>query len=43
MVFSCANVAVDGIIYIYYGGGDHVVDLATANLDDVLALVLTAA
>jgi len=43
VVFSCANVLVDDMIYIYYGGGDHVVGLAIAELDDVLGFVLNAA
>lgn len=36
VVFSCANPLVDGTIYIYYGGGDHVIGLATCKLADLL-------
>jgi predicted GH43/DUF377 family glycosyl hydrolase len=36
VVFSCANPVVDGTVYIYYGGGDHVIGLATCQLEDVL-------
>jgi predicted GH43/DUF377 family glycosyl hydrolase len=43
VVFSCANVIVKDTIYVYYGGGDHVVGLATAKLDDALDFVLGAA
>jgi predicted GH43/DUF377 family glycosyl hydrolase len=41
VVFSCANPVVDGTVYIYYGGGDHVIGLATCQLDDVLQFVLS--
>jgi predicted GH43/DUF377 family glycosyl hydrolase len=43
VVFSCANPVVDGTVYFYYGGADHVIGLATAQLDDVLDYVLNAA
>ncbi len=36
VVFSCANPVVNGTVYIYYGGGDHVIGLATAPLADLL-------
>ena len=36
VVFSCANPVVDGTIYVYYGGADHVIGLATCNLSDLL-------
>jgi len=36
VVFSCANPVVDNIIYVYYGGGDHVIGLATCRLDELL-------
>ncbi len=39
VVFSCANPVVDGIVYVYYGGGDHVIGLATCRLEDLLAFV----
>ncbi|MBN2002201.1 MAG: glycosidase [Anaerolineae bacterium] len=42
VIFSCANPVVDGVIYFFYGGGDHVIGLATAKLDDVLDFVLNA-
>lgn len=32
VVFSCANPVVDGTVYVYYGGGDHVISLATCSL-----------
>ncbi len=40
VVFSCANPVVDGTVYVYYGGGDHVIGLATVSLADLLAFVL---
>jgi predicted GH43/DUF377 family glycosyl hydrolase len=36
VVFSCANPVVDGVVYVYYGGADHVIGLATCSLDDLL-------
>ena len=41
-VFSCANPLVDGTVYVYYGGGDHIIGLATCRLDDLLDFVLHA-
>jgi predicted GH43/DUF377 family glycosyl hydrolase len=43
VVFSCANIVVDGIIYVYYGAGDHVIGLATSELESVLDFMLNAA
>jgi predicted GH43/DUF377 family glycosyl hydrolase len=40
VVFSCANLIVDGEVYVYYGGGDHVIGLATCQLDDLLQFVV---
>ncbi|RME46534.1 MAG: glycosidase [Chloroflexi bacterium] len=40
VVFSCANPVVDGVIYVFYGGGDHVIGLATCRLDDLIDFVL---
>jgi len=39
VVFSCANPVVNGTVYLFYGGGDHVIGLATCRLDDLLDLV----
>lgn len=36
VVFSCANPVVDGTVYVYYGGADHVIGLATCALNDLL-------
>lgn len=36
VVFSCANPVVDGTVYVYYGGADRVIGLATAKLQDLL-------
>ncbi|MFX1263384.1 MAG: glycosidase [Promethearchaeota archaeon] len=40
VVFSCANPVVDGTVYVYYGGGDHVIGLATCRLDGLLDVTL---
>jgi len=37
VVFSGANPVVDGTVYVYYGGGDHVIGLATCSLEGLLA------
>ena len=42
VVFSCANPVVDGTVYVYYGGADHVIGLATCALDDLLNFVRTS-
>ncbi len=36
VVFSCANPVVGDQVYVYYGGGDHVIGLATCSLADLL-------
>lgn len=36
-IFSAANPVVDGTVYVYYGGADRVVGLATCELDQLLA------
>ncbi|MFQ5436404.1 MAG: glycosidase [Anaerolineae bacterium] len=36
VVFSCANPVVAGTVYVYYGGGDHVIGLATCGLDELV-------
>ncbi len=36
VVFSCANPVVGDLVYVYYGGGDHVIGLATCSLEDLL-------
>jgi beta-1,2-mannobiose phosphorylase / 1,2-beta-oligomannan phosphorylase len=36
VVFSCANPVVNGTVYVYYGGADHVIGLATCTLTDLL-------
>lgn len=34
------NVMVDGSVYVYYVGGDHVIGLATCGLNDLLDYAL---
>ena len=36
VVFSNTNPVVDGAVYVYYGGADHVVGLATCRLNDLV-------
>jgi predicted GH43/DUF377 family glycosyl hydrolase len=36
VVFPCGAVVRDGIVYMYYGGGDSVVDVAFISLKDLL-------
>lgn len=40
VVFSNANPVVGGTVYVYYGGGDHVIGLATCSLDELLDYAL---
>jgi predicted GH43/DUF377 family glycosyl hydrolase len=40
VVFSCANPVVGGTVYVFYGGGDHVIGLATCRLQDLLDFTL---
>jgi predicted GH43/DUF377 family glycosyl hydrolase len=35
VVFSCANPVLDGKVYVFYGGGDHVIGLATCDLGEL--------
>lgn len=39
VVFSCANPVAEGTVHVYYGGADHVIGLATCQLDDLIAYV----
>ena len=41
VVFSCANPVVNGKVYVYYGGADHVIGLATCSLTDLSDYVRT--
>lgn len=38
--FPCGKVVINGTLFVYYGGGDKYVGLATCNLDDLLAYLL---
>ncbi len=40
VVFSCANPVVDDTVYVYYGGADHVIGLATCSLKELLDFAL---
>ncbi len=40
VVFPCGSVVIDGIIYLYYGGGDSVVGVATMPLQSLLDVLL---
>jgi len=37
VVFSCGAVAIEDTLFVYYGGGDKVIGVATANLTELLA------
>ncbi|RMF37014.1 MAG: glycosidase [Chloroflexi bacterium] len=43
VVFACANLVVDGTLYVYYGGADRAIGLATCPLDALLARLEEAA
>jgi predicted GH43/DUF377 family glycosyl hydrolase len=36
VVFSCANPVVGGTVYVFYGGADHVIGLATVGFAELL-------
>jgi predicted GH43/DUF377 family glycosyl hydrolase len=38
--FSNANPVVNGTVYVYYGGGDHVIGLATCSLTELIDYTL---
>ncbi len=38
-IFSAANPVVDGTVYVYYGGADRLIGLATCALDELLEFV----
>jgi predicted GH43/DUF377 family glycosyl hydrolase len=40
VVFPTANVVIDGTLFVYYGGADKYIGVATAPLKDVLDYVL---
>jgi len=40
VVFSNSNVVINGTVYVFYGGADHVIGLATCNLDEILDYAL---
>ncbi|EKE11692.1 MAG: hypothetical protein ACD_15C00037G0021 [uncultured bacterium] len=39
VVFPCGTVVREGVIFIYYGGADSVLGVATVKLDDVLKML----
>ncbi|RJQ44621.1 MAG: glycosidase [Anaerolineaceae bacterium] len=40
VVFSTANPVVDGTVYVYYGGADRVIGLATCSLSELMDFTL---
>jgi predicted GH43/DUF377 family glycosyl hydrolase len=36
IAFPCGNVVIDGTLFVYYGGADQYVGLATCRLDDLV-------
>lgn len=43
VVFPCGKVVIDGTLFVYYGGADRFVGLATCPLDELLAELLRCA
>jgi predicted GH43/DUF377 family glycosyl hydrolase len=41
VVFPCGNVVIDGTFFLYYGGADKYVGVATAPLDELLGYLLS--
>ncbi|MEI6304758.1 MAG: hypothetical protein WCP09_01935 [Candidatus Taylorbacteria bacterium] len=39
VVFPCGTVVRNGLIYIYYGGGDKIVGVATVKLTDIMKML----
>jgi predicted GH43/DUF377 family glycosyl hydrolase len=39
VVFPCGNVVIKNMLYVYYGGGDSVVGVATVNLKELLSVL----
>ena len=39
VVFPCGNIILDKTLYVYYGGGDSVVGVATVEIDDILKVL----
>jgi predicted GH43/DUF377 family glycosyl hydrolase len=37
VIFPCGQVVRDGTVYLYYGGADHVVGVATIDLDELVS------
>jgi predicted GH43/DUF377 family glycosyl hydrolase len=35
VVFSCGQVVINGTLFVYYGGADEVIGVATANLEEL--------
>ncbi|HBG27208.1 MAG: glycosidase [Planctomycetes bacterium GWF2_41_51] len=41
VIFPCGNVVIDGKLFVYYGGADKYVGLATCELDELLDYLCT--
>jgi beta-1,2-mannobiose phosphorylase / 1,2-beta-oligomannan phosphorylase len=39
VVFSCGNVIIDDKLFVYYGGADNVLCVATMRMDELLSLI----
>jgi beta-1,2-mannobiose phosphorylase / 1,2-beta-oligomannan phosphorylase len=39
VVFSCGQVVKDGVVYVYYGGADRLMGVATCSLEEMLAVL----
>ena len=41
VIFPCGKVVIDGTLFVYYGGADKYVGLATCSLQELLDHLLT--
>jgi predicted GH43/DUF377 family glycosyl hydrolase len=41
VVFPCGNVIIDGTLFVYYGGADKYVGIATCPLDDLIKYMMS--
>ena len=40
VIFACGKVVIDGTLFVYYGGADKYVGLATCDLSELLGYLL---
>jgi predicted GH43/DUF377 family glycosyl hydrolase len=42
VIFPCGQVVRDGVVYLYYGGADHAIGVATMKLDELVSALRPA-